>query len=469
MTVVFAWGLCQAGVSLQQVRQLRRERSDAREGPQVLYKFEDEYATATQQAARRGAEAAEAWQVFDKQAEPVAVLARSPFGGGETSASYWPAGVKSELLRKVAAPLRKRGLRVVLPELPEEQGEEKGRDDNEQAAPRKQPAKPGPKLGFSEDYEFVLVVGLHHEPIPYQSGQRAADGKTRIIRSSRVNAWAILFHAPTGSGFWAATAASRVGHGTADDPLNLAAETALGELDFSDLGADNIPAYIRKLTQREELPAVDVAALLVQTQRADAVEAVIRAAMTKAAFTDTAWVLRYFNQRGNPQDYRIDPERAQRDGCVRVSQRLTMRILLLEQLRGMRGLPPCVHTGLLPYVEDIEVQPIGAACAGQLGPLSGDDEIVLIAELANRNAWDRASAFRRNAVAAVRNLGTCRVHVDEAMAAAGIYAELPVPRPGRDGKPRPNPYREAGRAALAELAQAKIEQQRKKAIERQGP
>lgn len=468
LTVTLAgWASCRAGVPIQTVRQLRKQVKDDKGNVTVLYKFDGEHVSLIEQASRRGAEAAEAWKQFDKDIDAIAVVARSPFGGGETASSYWPAQVKPELLRKVVAPLKKRGLDVVVAELPDETPAEAGEkeDQADQGQPQPPTPKPWPKQGFSEDYPFVLVVGMHHEPIPYRSARRTADGKVHVIRSSRVSAWAILFHAPTGSGFWATTAVSRVGYGTVDDPLNVAAETVLGYLDFADLGKHNVPEHIRSFRGREELPALDLAAVLVQTQRPDAVQAVIKGSTTKGAFTSTAWVLRWFNQRGTVQDFRMDPQQAQRSRCVRVSQRVMLRILLLEQLRGMRGLQSCVSTAALPYEEDIEIQPLGATYGGRLGPLSGDDEIVLIAELANRSVQDRKGAFWRHAASAVRNLGQCKVHIDEAMAVAGVYANRPAPRPRRGRRPRPDPLRQAGRAALAELNQTRVEQQKKKAME----
>jgi hypothetical protein len=144
-----------------------------------------------------------------------------------------------------------------------------------------------------------------------------------------------------------------------------------------------------------------------------------------------------------------------------------MRILLIEQLRAVRGIQPSVHVASMPYEEDVEVQPIGATCGGRLRPLSEDDEIVLLGTLAHRNVWDRDTPFWRNTAGAVRLIGTCRTYIDEAMAVAQVYASRPEPRPRR-GRPRRDPLREAGRAALAELRQTRAELKRKQA-EARGP
>jgi len=471
--ICLATAVCGAQVTIEYVRQLRKERKSGDEVT-YLYRFDGRHVTLAEQAAIRGKEAAEAWRLFDRGAEELPVVARSPFGGGETASTYWPAGVDAELLRRVVKPLARQGFHVVLPELPEESDQEDkpkvgaGEGEDEGQA-QSAPPKPWPKVGFPEDYEFVLVVGLHHEPVPYKSVRPYASRRGPPVRSSRVNAWAILFHVPTGSGFWGAVGVGRADHRSTDEPLKYAAIAALDALDFSDIGDHNIPKFIKEYRRREELPALDVAALLVQTQRADAIQAVVHSAMTKSAFKNTAWVLRWFNQRGTVQDYRIDPARARGQGCVRVSQRVMMRVLLLEQLRGMRGVQPCVQTAAIPYERDIEVQPLGAEYGGLLPPLSGDDELVLLAELAHRPVWDRRGAFWRHTVQAVRNIGRCRTYIDEAIVVAKTYANRRPPRrrPGR--RPRRDPLRQAGRAALAELMKAKAEQARQRAARRSEP
>ena len=106
------------------------------------------------------------------------------------------------------------------------------------------------------------------------------------------------------------------------------------------------------------------------------------------------------------------------------------------------------------------IQPIGATYGGRLGPLSADDEIVLIGELAHS---DRRRIFRRNFTTAVRNLGKCRVHIDAAMAVAKFYADRKVPAPPRGRRRRRDPLKAAGRAALLELNRARVEQRKKKA------
>ena len=442
---------------LSQAQALCQERTDDKGRISVLYKFDadaDLHIWPVEQAGRRGKEAAEAWQLFGKSDQPVAVIARSPYGGGETAKSYWPAGVKPELLRCLVEPLNKAGLKkVVLPDLPVEAGE--GAVDA-----TAEPAKPWPQAGFSEDYEFALLVGLHHEPIPYVGGRRQADGKPIYSRGSRVNAWAILFHCRTGTAFWATTAMVRVGYRGVADPLNLAAETVLGYLDFSRIGTDNIPTHIQKLRQAPGLNTMDLAAMLVQTQRADAVSAVMKLAADLSVYRTKPHVLRYFNERGTAQDYRIDPEQAKGRKFVYASQPVTLRVLLIEQLRGMRGVQGCSLAALVQVEEDFEIGPLGQSLAGRVQPLNGDDEIVLIGELAHS---DRRRIFRRYLTAAVRNLGKCRVHIDDAMAVAKFYADRKVPPPPRGRRPGRDPLKEAGQAALLELNRARSEQQKKKA------
>ena len=444
-----------AAVPLKKVQALRQERKDDKDRTTILYQFEPEegeYLSPAAQAARRGKEAAEDWKLFDRSEGRIALLARSPYGGGETSKTYWPASVKPELLRKLIEPLSNAGLKVDLPELPAEK--------SEAGDPPAEPAKPWPKVGFSEDCEFVLLAGLHHEPIPYLGARRAGDGKVVHSRGSRVNAWAILFHAPTGTAFWATTAVARVGHRGVADPLNLAAETVLGYLDFEDIGTPNVTAHIERLLTLRDLHSVDLAAMLVQTQRADAVGAVIKLSMSRPAYRMKPRVLRYFNQRGTAQDFRIDPERARARKDAYASQLVTARVLLVEQLRGMRSVQACSLAAMVRREQDFEIGPLGQSYAGRLGPLNGDDEIILITELAHS---DPQGIFRRNHVSSVRNLGKCRMHVDEAMAVAKLYAERKPRPPRRGSKPRRDPLKEAGKAALLDLRQARIEQQKKAA------
>jgi len=230
------------------------------------------------------------------------------------------------------------------------------------------------------------------------------------------------------------------------------------------VGTGNIAAHIKRFSEQQELPQADVAAMLVQTQRADAVAAVIEAARKPAAFRNTAWVVRWYNDRGMVQDYRIDPAGAKTKRYVLVNQRVLMRVLLLEQLRGMRGVQACVLAANVPQIDDIEIPQIGRRLVGRLVPICPDDELVLIAELAQRDPRDRRGLFWRNSVAAVRLLGRCRFHVDEAMAVARAFALRKPPPPRKGRRPRTDPIRQAGIAALKELAEAKA--QREKEIRR---
>lgn len=427
--------------ALRQIRKIDKGRFE------VLYKFQDEYVTPSVQAGRRGVAATKAWAKFDKASNPVAVIARSPFGGGESSKSYWPTGAKAELLKNVVEPLKKAGpKKVVLPDLLEE---DKDKDSGSVIK------KPFPEVGFSEDYEFVLVVGLHHEPVPHGGVRRTVAGKVVYSRSSRVNTWAILFHAPTATAFWGATAVASVDHRTAADPLNAAAETAMGALDFTDIGADNIPGYIKKLTEPKGLNALDTAAMLAQTQRADAAEAIVKAATSVAAFRNTVHVVRYVSQKGVVQDYRVAPATIKRLRCVEISQPVMMRVLLLEHLRGLRCGQPCAVLARVGRMKGIEIPRIGRRQVGRLMPLSADDEVVLLGELANADFDSRrkraTEVLWSNRVAAVRNLGRCRVYIDEAKAVAGLFAGRKIPKPKPGKKPRRDYLKEAGAAALKEL------------------
>ncbi len=449
-----------ADVPITKVRALRKVHKLDKDHQEVFYKYEDEgeYVTPLDQARQRGAEAAKAWEEFEKSQEPVAVLARSPFGGGETAGSYWPAGVKCELLRKLIEPLTKQGLKVVLPDLPPEKKEG---DDEDKEEDDEEEVKPYPKIGFSEDYEFVVVIGLHHEKIPYK-GIRYKTGEQLVHRfSSRVNAWAILFHAPTGSAFWGTTSVARAGHGTVPDTLNTAAEAALMRLDLTKIGVGELSGQIKAFSERKELPRMDVAGMLVQTQRADAVAAVMKAAISKPAFRNTVWVVRHYSNRGVVQDYRTDPAQAKGRGCVEVNQRVLMRVLLMEQLRGMRTVQGCVLAAGMPLIDDIEVPEIGRKYVSTLGPVFADDEVVLITELAHNPPRHRRGMWGRDPVRAVRNLGRCKVHIDEAMAVARTFASRKLPPPRRGRRPRRDPLKEAGQAAMRELAKARAEREKK--------
>jgi len=442
-----------AQVSLKDVRALRRERMDQQGAVTVLYKFDPagaEYRDPADQAALRGREAARAWGIFDRANEPVAVLARSPFGGEETPGSYWPTDVKPELLAGLQETLREAGLK---PEFPDPLG----KASEGGTPPALPPGKPWPKLGFAEDYEFVLVVGMHHEPIPYLGTRRTGDGKIIYARSSRVNAWAILFHAPTATAFWATTATARVGHRSVPDPLNVAAETALGYLDFDEIGTDNIPDHIQDLTAQPGLYAIDAAAMLTQTQRADAVRAVVKFATSMAAYQSSIRVLRYFNQHGAAQDFRITPEEAKRRRYTYAAQPVVARMLLVEQLRGVRSIAAASTAALVPRHQDLDIGPIGQTYAGRLPPVNADEEIILICELA---CSDRRGIFRRNLAGAIRNLGRCRVCLDEAMAVAKFYADRKPPAPRKGKRSRRDPLKEAGQAALRALTEAKAKQKK---------
>lgn len=452
-----------AALALEPPRQIaprRKEQTDnATKRVTLWYQYDKggEFVAPTTQAAQRGQEAAKAWGAYDKS-KPIALLGRSPFGGGETGTTYWPAEVKPELILKLVEPLAKAGVKVELGdaivttrpvEVPE--------------GITTQPAKPWAQLGFSEDYEFALLVGMHHEPIPFE-GVRKRDetGKTAYFRGHRMNAWAILFHCPSGTACWGTTAVASVGHAGIEDPVNLGAETVLGYLDFADLGKDNISEYLEKLAYTKELPAVDIAAMLVQSQRADAVAAVVQAAMAESAYKTTAWVLRYFNEHGTAQDFRLSVDEARNSRLLLAAQRVMMRLLLLEQLRGMRSAQACVPTALVPLGDDIDLGVLGRECTGTAPPAGGDEEIVLMTELLTQ---DLRRVFRTAHVAlGVRYLGRCRVHVDEAMAVARFFAERPTPPPQRGRPPERDELKEAGKEALAELRAAVEERRRKAAL-----
>ncbi len=456
-------------VSPAKVKDLRRVRKIAGADSEVIYKFQDEqdeYVTLSAQSASRGSEAAKAWAATKKADKVVAVIARSPFGGGETAESYWPTGARAELLKNVVEPLKKAGIdKVVLTDTLKREVQQVGRDEAKRSPGNSgnKTALPGlVSLDPAYDYQFVLLIGLHHEPIPHRGVRRTAGGKVVYSRSSRVNAWAILFHAPTATAFWGATATASARHRAAADPLNDAAASALSGLDFTGIGSDNIPQHIKQLANPKGFGVLDTAAMLAQTQRADAAAAIVKAAGSQPAFMNKVRVLRYFSQKGVVQDYRIDPAKAKQRRHVLISQSVMMRVLLLEHLRGLRGIQPCAVVAHVPRMTDAQIPGIGQRLAGRLRPLSGDDEIVLISELANadfRAGRRYRGIFRINRIVAIRNLGFCRVHIDKAMVVAQSLAQRKParPRPGR--KPRRDYIKEAGAAALKQLVQAKADQQ----------
>jgi len=242
--------------------------------------------------------------------------------------------------------------------------------------------------------------------------------------------------------------------------LNTAAEAAVGYLDFSGVGEGNLTGFIQQFARREELPRIDVATLLIQSQRADAAAAVMQAAIGKPAFTNTVWVLRWYSDKGTPQDYRIDITDARKQRYVQVNQRVLMRVLLMETLRGMRSVQACVLAAQMPRIDDIEVPEIGRQFVASTGPQFPDDEIVLITELARETPRRRSGLWRKDPVQAVRALGRCAHHIEEAMAVAKVLASRPDPPPRR-GKRRRDPIKEAAKAAMRELARAKVERDRK--------
>jgi len=176
------------------------------------------------------------------------------------------------------------------------------------------------------------------------------------------------------------------------------------------------------------------------------------------------WVVRWYSDRGVVQDYRVAPEQARGRRCVEVNQRVLMRVLLMEQLRGMRSIQACALAARMPLVDDIEVPEIGRRQISSPGAIFADDEVALITELAHNHPSRRRGMWRRNPVGAVRNLGRCKVHIDEAMAVARSFAARKLPPPRRGRRPRDR-LKEAGVAAMKELAKAKAERQKKVAEE----
>lgn len=443
---------------LDKVRELRQVKDVDKDHVQLKYVFDKAAATPPEQAAKLGKEAAAAWAARDK-GKYVALLARSPWGGGETAKTYWPAEGKEEWLAELVEPLEKAGLKVIIP------------DAGTATQPTTVPAdfpdkeiKPWPKTGFSDQFEFCLFVGLHHELIYHEGTRRTVDGKVIYNQSSRGSGWAILVHVPTGAAFWGTTSLYKAAHQNNENPAAVALHVAIGQLVWADIGSDNIPDWIDQFNQSKELPAMDLAALLCQTQRADAVAAVVKVATSEAAYApkNAAPVLRWFNERGTAQDFRIDPEAAAKANCVLASQKVVLRMLLLEQLRGVRSVQGTMIPAIIPEKDDFDLFKIGQGFLGRLEPLNPIDEVMLIAEMANQ---DPKGFFQKNMTAAVRNLGKCRTYMDEASTVARFYAERKTPPspPGRP--PQRDPLKEAGAAAAAELKQTKDAIAVKKALE----
>jgi hypothetical protein len=453
--------LAPAASPLDDARSMRRERKLDGDKVEVTYRYEEDgqYVSSATQAARRGAEGAKAWAAFRESGRPLAVIGRSPYGGGETRKSYWPAEVDEEALRVVVEPLTRQGLEVVLPDLPASRtGPATLSDDLLDQLGATEPAPAWPRHGFAdpEDYPFVLIVGMHHEEIPHKSTRRTVEGKVVYNRSSRMNAWAILFHTETATALWGTISRARVGYGGVADAVNASAEQALAYLSFADIGKDNLPARIAQLPTLEELEAIDLAAMLVQTQRADAVAGVIKTATSKHAHESSAAVLRYFDDRGRPQDFRIDDAYARRRRYALVSQKVMLRLLFLEQLRSVRSIPAAALVAKVPREADFQMGRIGEEHAGETPPYGPDEEVVLIGELAD---GDRQHVFRRNHHEAVRHLGKVRTHIPEAMAVARTYADRKVRR-DRKGRVRRDRLKEAGQRALKELQEALAERRK---------
>jgi len=441
-----------AGETLAQIAQWRKETPVDEDRIEVRYQYGDVYRTPGEQAALRGKEAAQAWEAFDKAQTVLPVVARSPYGGNECATSYWPEHVKPELLRIVGKALTDAGYKVELPEVPPDPATQPAGDakTDEATTQRAEEAKPWPKVGWPEDHDFFLVVGLHHEPVGYLGKRRKVAGRMVYYRASRVNAWAILFHKDTGSGFWGSVSKRFIDHKGVADTLNMASAAALGYLGFDGMGSDNIPGQILRMRQNKELDAVDIAAMAAQTQRADATTAIGKFAMHKTGFSTAARVIRYFNQRGTVQDFRTPEARAAKGKCVLVSTRVVVRNLLLEQLRAAVGVSAAQPSAMITDMVDVDIGPIGRRNITTVGPLCGDDEIVLIAELAQGNPHDRKGLFWRNPYGAVRMLGKCRVYMDEATTVAKVYATRRVVK-DRRGRVRRDRLRDAGKAAMKDL------------------
>lgn len=453
------------------ILELRQEKVIDKQRSEVSYKFQDDYLSLVDRAAQRGKAAAEAWAAVDKTLTPVAVVARSPWGGGETATTYWPADIEPKLLTGLAGPLAKAGLRAVFPDFPdtatsmptssyatvEEAMAARATAELATKSGADKP-KPFPAAGFSDakDYQFVLVVGLHHEMNPHGGKRRADDGKTIYFRRSRVSSWAILFHVPTATAFWAAAGSAKADYvGIADPPSQAAAE-ALQNLDLSDLGRDNIPAVMAAFAGRTELEAIDLAACLCQTQRADAVAAVVKMCKSDAAYKHAVPMLRYFNEKGNPQDFRLSKADAEGKGLSLIDQGVTMHLLLMEQLRGVRSFEGAMVMATTPMVEDLDIRPLGKTQITITPPWNADDELVLLSELAVEDNRDPAkTVFDRNWAGALQNLGKCKTRVDEAIEVAKYYVNRKMPMNPRPGPLPADPLRPAAQAAMDELQKTK--------------
>lgn len=440
IVVVSAGGAVSAATSLSQVRNLCKQTADKSRNIRVTYKFNDEYLTLQAQADKRAKEAAKVWAALKPDEKLIAVIGRSPFGGGERTGGYWPAGIDESVLGLIVKPLEKLGVKCALPDLASK--------TQADTAPMGATVKPFPKVGFSQDYKFVMVIGFHCEPVPYHSGRYRVRNGVVYSRASRVNAWAILFYCPTGIAFWAEVSSATADFHDGDNPVDIAARRALASLDFSKLGSDNVPAFIRKFAQVDKFEALDIADVLVQTQRADAVRAVINSATSAAGYRTTLRVLRYYNQRGVVQDYRVSPDEAKKRKYVLISQPVMMKTLLMERLRGIRGIQPCVVAAMVDRRLDYRIPALGRRYITSVGPVCPDDEIVLISELANR---DPRGIFRWSLARAVRALGRCRNYADEALIVAKYYAARKSRLPRRGRKPRRDPVKQAARWAIEEI------------------
>ncbi len=453
------------------ILELRQEKVIDKQRSEVSYKFQDDFVSLVDRAAQRGKAAAEAWAAVDKTLTPVAVVARSPWGGGETSATYWPADMDPKLLTGLAGPLAKAGIRAVFPDFPdaptsmptssyatleEAMAARAAAELTTQTSANK--PKPFPAAGFPDpkDYQFVLVVGLHHELNPHGGKRLADDGKSIYFRRSRVSAWAILFHVPSATAFWATASSAKADYVGIADPPGQAAAEALGNLDLSDLGKDNIPGVIGTFAGTSELAAIDLAACLCQTQRGDAVAAVVKMCKSDAAYKQSAPVLRYFNEKGTPQDYRLSKADAEGKGLSLIDQGVTMHLLLMEQLRGVRSFEGAMVMASTPMVEDLDIRPLGKSQLAASPLWTADDELVLLSELAVEDNRDPAKTlFDKNWAGALQNLGKCKTRVDEAIEVAKYYVRRKMPMNPRPGPPPADPLRPAAQAALDELQKTK--------------
>ena len=440
IVMLSAAGAVLAATSLAQVRNLRKKIISKTKGVEIVYKFDDEYLTLQAQAKRRGKEAAKVWAALKPDEKVIAVIGRSPFEKGNGAKGYWPAGIDESILTDLIEPLEKVGVKCVFPDLVDK--------SKRSSASAEEQVKPWPKVGFSDDYKFVLVIGFHYEPVPYRSGAYRVKDGIIYSKESRVNAWAILFYCPQATAFWASISSATADFRDGDNPVAIAARRALARLDFSTIGTDNIPLFIKKLRQAEKIDMLDIAGMLVQTQRADAVDAVIKVATSASAYKTTMRVLRYYNQRGTVQDYRTTPAEAKKRNYVLVCQPVMMRILLMERLRDIRGIQPSLLAARVDRRFDYEISLLGSKQLTQLGPICPDDELVLISELASRDA---KKVFQWYLARAVRLLGRCKMHAEQALVVARYYAARKSFRPRRGRRPRRDHIKEAAQAAIAEI------------------